>query len=120
MLVVDDDEAVGRAVVRTLRSRVDAELMPGVEAARQRLRERHFDLVLSDLQMPDGGGRRLYEELLASSPEIAARVVFFSGGSPAPADAAFIARERIPLLTQPLRVDELFALAEKVAERIRP
>lgn len=120
VLVVDDDEAVGRAVVRTLRSRVDAELMPGVEAARQRLRERHFDLVLSDLQMPDGGGRRLYEELLASSPEIAARVVFFSGGSPAPADAAFIARERIPLLTKPLRVDELFALAEKVAERIRP
>lgn len=116
VLVVDDDPAVGRAVVRTLLSRVDVELRSGVDAARERLRERHFDIVLSDLQMPDGGGRRLYEELLESSPETAARVVFFSGGSPLPADAAFIARARIPLLNKPLRIDELFAVAAKVNE----
>ena len=119
LLVVDDDVAVGRAVARTLRARVKVEVASGVEDAREKLRQRPFDLVLSDLQMPAGGGRRLYELLLAEEPEIARRVVFISGGSPSPADAAFIARARIPLLTKPLVVEELFAVAEKVVEGVR-
>lgn len=116
LLVVDDDLAVGRAVARRLRSRVNVDVASGVDDARETLRKRQFDLVLSDLQMPDGGGRRLYEILLAEAPETARRVVFISGGSPSPADAAFIALARIPLLTKPLVVEELFAVAEKVVE----
>jgi hypothetical protein len=45
--------------------------------------------------------------------------VFFSGGSPSLADAAFIAQARIPLLTKPLVLEELFVLAERIARSVR-
>lgn len=117
LLVVDDDLAVGRAVARILRSKVIVELASGVDEALEKLRSCPFDLVLSDLQMPAGGGRRLYETLLTEAPELAGRVVFISGGSPSPADAAMIAHARIQLLAKPLVVEELLAVADKVVGR---
>ena len=113
VIVVDDDVAVGRAVARSLKPSVDVELATGVVDALEKLLVREFDLILSDLQMPDGGGRRLYEELAARSPNLAGSVVFFSGGSPSVTDAAFIAQRQIPLLSKPLVLDELFAVAER-------
>jgi signal transduction histidine kinase/CheY-like chemotaxis protein len=115
VLLVDDDVVVARAVARALRSRADVETASGVVEAHEMLLARDFDVILSDLQMPAGGGRRLYEELLARSADTARRVVFFSGGSPSAVDAAFIAQERIPLLAKPLVVDELFVLVERIA-----
>ncbi len=114
VIVVDDDVAVGRAVARSLKSSVDVELATGVDEALEKLLVREFDLILSDLQMPDGGGRRLYEELAARSPNIAGSLVFFSGGSPSVTDVAFIAQRRIPLLSKPLVLDELFAAAKRI------
>jgi two-component system NtrC family sensor kinase len=114
VLVVDDDVAVARAVRRLLGSRMNVDVAATVGLALSKLFEQPYDVILSDLQMPGGGGRRLYEELLAVSPETARRVIFFSGGSPSTADAELIAQHGIPFLPKPLVVDDLLAMACRV------
>jgi signal transduction histidine kinase/ActR/RegA family two-component response regulator len=115
VLVVDDDVAVARAVRRLLGSRMNVDVAGTVGLALSKVVEKPYDLILSDLQMPGGGGRRLYEELLAVSPGTARRVIFFSGGSPSAADAELIAQHGIPFLPKPLVVDDLLAMACRVA-----
>jgi two-component system NtrC family sensor kinase len=115
VLVVDDDVAVARAVRRLLGSKMSVEVAETVGLALSKLFEQPYDLILSDLQMPGGGGRRLYEELLAVSPETARRVIFFSGGSPSAADADLIVQHKIPFLPKPLVVNDLLAMACRVA-----
>jgi signal transduction histidine kinase/ActR/RegA family two-component response regulator len=115
VLVVDDDVAVARAVRRLLGSKMSVEVAETVGLALSKLFEQPYDLILSDLQMPGGGGRRLYEELLAVSPETARRVIFFSGGSPSAADAELIVQHKIPFLPKPLVVNDLLAMACRVA-----
>ncbi len=117
VLVVDDDVAVARAVRRLLGATMKVEIAGTVGTALSTLFEEPYDVILSDLQMPGGGGRRLFEELLAVSPETARRVVFFSGGSPSAADAELIAKHGISFLTKPLVVEDFFAAARRVVEQ---
>ena len=114
VLVVDDDVAVARAVRRLLGSKMNVEVADSVGLALSKLFEQPYDLILSDLQMPGGGGRRFYQELLAVSPDKARRVIFFSGGSPSAADAELIVRHGIPFLAKPLVVDDLLAMACRI------
>jgi two-component system NtrC family sensor kinase len=114
VLVVDDDVGVARAVRRLLGSNLTVEVATSVSEALAKLLEQSYDVILSDLQMPGGGGRWLYEELLVVSPATAQRVIFFSGGSPSAADAELIASRGIPFLPKPLVIDDFIAVARRV------
>ncbi len=48
------------------------------QAAKQLLRKRHFDLVITDVLMPDGDGLELILELKQSQPGV--RILAISGG----------------------------------------
>ncbi|MDB5213565.1 MAG: Two-component sensor histidine kinase [Myxococcaceae bacterium] len=114
VLVVDDDVAVARAVRRLLGSTMTVEVATTVGDALAKLLEQPYDVILSDLQMPGGGGRWLYEELLTAAPGRAQRVIFFSGGSPSAPDAELIASHGIPFLPKPLVIDDFIAAARRV------
>lgn len=72
LLLVDDDHKILRTMHRLLYSTWEVEIASGVNEARAMLAERHYDVVLSDWDMPDGGGWAILE---ASS----APVVIHSG-----------------------------------------
>ena len=114
LLLVDDDVAVGRAVARTLAASFDVHVVGGVAEALERLAVRSFDMILSDVQMPGGGGRRLCEEL-ASSTEVVRRLVLFSGGDPSDEDRTFFAERGVPLLGKPLVLDALFEVINRTS-----
>src|SRR6185503_5438360 len=64
ILIVDDDPLVGRWLTEVLTTEGHlAEAVESGRAALERLRESPFDLVLSDLRMPDLDGVGLYQEL---------------------------------------------------------
>ena len=49
-----------------------------------------FDVIFSDLMMPEMSGMDFYQELTRSFPEVVSQVVFISGGAFTPSAHAFI------------------------------
>lgn len=71
VLLVEDDEAVRRAVERMLsRLEYDVVSAPGMGRALALVQSQHFDIVLSDVIMPDGDGVELISRLKEGRPEL--------------------------------------------------
>ncbi|MBN2369542.1 MAG: sigma-54-dependent Fis family transcriptional regulator [Vicinamibacteria bacterium] len=71
VLVVDDETYVRNSLGEMLASRgFDVDLADGVESALRRCERRSFDVVLTDLKMPEGGGLELVRRVRASYPEV--------------------------------------------------
>lgn len=64
ILAIEDDWTVRTVLEHTLTSAgYDVDLVPGVSDARQRLTEGRYDLVLLDLNLPDGNGLDLLRDI---------------------------------------------------------
>jgi len=66
-----------------------------------------FDALLSDLMMPEMTGMELYERLLRSVPDQAARMSFMTGGAFSPQAAEFLAKDSIRSIEKPFKGDGL-------------
>ncbi|HEX7669520.1 MAG TPA: response regulator [Polyangiaceae bacterium] len=53
---------------------------------------KRFDIIFSDLMMPEMSGMDFYDELARRFPDVAERVVFVSGGAFTPRAHAFLER----------------------------
>jgi two-component system NtrC family sensor kinase len=103
VLVVDDEEMIGTSIRRTLSSDHDVVAVTRAADALALLSAGEtFDVVISDLMMPEMTGMDLHEAISRRWPEIAGRMVFLTGG-------AFTARARDFLeRAQNRRVDKPF------------
>ncbi len=81
VLVIDDEPLVGRSLKRMLGQEHDVSIATSGEGALAVLRRESFDLVLCDLMIPDLPGYAIHEQLRASDPALARRLVFVTGGA---------------------------------------
>ena len=93
VLVVDDEASIGASLGRLLRDH-DVTITTRAREALQLALTRDFDVIISDLMMPDMSGMELYEALRRERPEAAERVVFITGGAFTNAAQSFL--ERVP------------------------
>jgi CheY-like chemotaxis protein len=111
ILIVDDDPLVCQWLTDVLTSEGhQAEAVEGGRAALERLRETPFDLVLTDLRMPDLDGIGLYQELERTQPRLAQRVIFVSGNSGEPRYQRFLVGREDRKLAKPFDVGQLTRL----------
>lgn len=90
ILIIDDDSRVLGVLCRMLASTHEVVTSQGARAALELLREdAAVDVILCDLIMPDTNGMEFYREVARQSPELAARVIFLSGGANAELTAEF-------------------------------
>lgn len=80
VLVIDDDVLVRNCIDRCLRKVAELALASDVSEARGLLLERRFDVIVSDLSLPDGDGFALLVEASRSQPS--AKLFVFSGYEP--------------------------------------
>jgi signal transduction histidine kinase len=114
ILVIDDEELVLRVMGRILK---DHELVcvPNVREALKALNEGPaFDIIFSDLMMPDVTGMDLYDELLRTRADDARRLVFLSGGALTPMVADFLASVPNTHLEKPFQVDGLRTIVQQL------
>ena len=77
-LIAEDDEIVGRVMVRALSEHGDTELVTTMKDARAALQGHSFSAVVVDVGLPDGCGLDLIAAARAHDPGVSALVV--SGG----------------------------------------
>ncbi len=115
VLIVDDEPSVGNVLRRVL----SGHEVTVVTAARDALAllesGQEFDVILSDLMMPQMSGMDFHDELTHRFPQLAARVVFISGGAFTPAASAFLERVRNPRIAKPFDPRRVRTLVQSFA-----
>jgi two-component system, NtrC family, response regulator PilR len=80
VLIVDDEPDLCELLSITLgRMHIDSQSAVSLNAARQALRERHFDLCLTDMQLTDGSGLELVEWMQNQAPSVPVAVITAHG-----------------------------------------
>ena len=114
VLLVDDDTASRRKLADALAADgYDVALAENGLTALDRIRETRFDLILSDLRMPELDGVTLYQELERQWPSVAQRVIFLTGNGEDPAYQPFLARLEGRRLAKPLDLEALSQLIRR-------
>jgi PAS domain S-box-containing protein len=110
-LIVDDEPALRKMLQRLLvRRGFDADVAEDGRAAVSLLEQNRYDVVFSDVQMPNMGGTSLLEWIRARQPPPASAFVFVMGGLVTPELQSAIASGRIPVLPKPFTAASLDAL----------
>jgi len=111
ILVIDDEEMVGRAVARSLKKEHDATVVQRASDAIALFeRGETFDVVFCDVVMPDISGPELYATVSRRWPQLAARMVFMTGGAFTPETIDFVEHSSAAILAKPCSATDLSAL----------
>jgi signal transduction histidine kinase len=117
VMVVDDEAALGRVLSRILDDDHDVETATtGKDVLSRITAGQRFDVILSDLMMPEMTGMDLYRELQGVAPEQARRMVFLTGGAFTAAARTFLDEVPNPVVEKPLRHKELLAVIARTLE----
>ena len=117
ILVVEDDANLRELIANILLLEdhdVDT-ARDGVEAL-YRIEQRAYDLIISDLQMPNLDGRGLHDALRTRYGQSLPRVIFVTGHAEADEYVPFLAATGDPVLTKPFSVEDLRTLVQWVLE----
>jgi CheY-like chemotaxis protein len=114
ILIVDDEPSVIRGLTRLLRrDGHTVDTAPNGRMALTRLQERAYDLILSDLRMPELDGSGLYRAL-EQCPELQQRFVFLTGDTVSRETLAFFEQTGVRWLTKPFRAADVRRLIQQV------
>jgi PAS domain S-box-containing protein len=116
ILVIDDEPLVLRMLKKALRQHDVVATTQGAEAL-EHCREQDFDLILSDLMMAGIDGVDLYGRLMEFRPDLAARVVFMTGGAFTPRTRDFLSAIPNRCIEKPFEAQEVLGLLERMARR---
>jgi signal transduction histidine kinase/CheY-like chemotaxis protein len=101
VLVVDDEPVIGVTLSRILKEH-EVTVVTNVHDALELIASgRRFDVILSDLMMPEKSGIDLYHALQRISPEHTNKVVFLTGGAFTPDSVAFLHDSRNKCVEKP-------------------
>ena len=116
ILVVDDEQMVLTMIKRILREH-DVCCVNSAREALTFIESGHvFDLIFSDLMMPNMTGMELYEHLLETKPDVARRMVFLSGGAVTDRGHAFLGSIPNRQVAKPFHVAQLREVVQQMLE----
>jgi two-component system NtrC family sensor kinase len=78
------------------------------------LRERSFDVILSDFRMPGMNGQQFYEAVCQIQPEMARRIVFLTGDVVNPDTVAFLRRIGNRHLSKPFQLTNVEVVLDQM------
>lgn len=114
-LLVDDEADVAEVLAEILEGQgFRVTTAASGREAKARLRAEAFDIVLSDLRMPDLDGPGLYDWIRRERPELAERTGFITGDTLGPAVARFLADAGRPYLEKPFTPGAVGAFAARL------
>ena len=122
VLVVDDEPSICKALqIALTRAGIEARIAESGDAALDKLRTEHFDVMIVDLRMPDLRGDVLFELASAIQPQLRHCTLFTTGDISDRAER-LIAACHAPMLRKPFdladAIDAVRAMAPQSREEI--
>jgi C4-dicarboxylate-specific signal transduction histidine kinase len=108
ILIVDDEPDIAATCSDILA--IDGhrcELAENGRAALERVAAHDYDLILSDMRMPQLDGPGFYRELCRVKPALAGRIMFLTGDTLSPAIQRFLEEAKRPFIEKPLDPKQL-------------
>jgi PAS domain S-box-containing protein len=107
-LVVDDEPDLAEALAELLELEgLSVDTACSGRQAQLLIADHNYDVVLSDLRMPDLGGSSLYAWVQRERPHLADRMAFVTGDTLGPAAARFVAGAGRPVLEKPFGTESV-------------
>ena len=108
LLIVDDEPGIVdvlKEVLGTSGYRVET-ASNGAEAL-ARIASQPYDLIISDLCMPEMGGEKLYRVIGERFPHLQERIIFVTGDTVSPTSRQFLDETGAPWLSKPFNIREI-------------
>ncbi len=116
VLVVDDEEVIASLIAEYLES---AGYRPVVctngTSALEQLKEDSFDLVISDVRMPDVDGMTIFREVKQQRPQLASRFILATGDVTNKDIRQFAENHKLPVIQKPFTKKEVLEAVFGVA-----
>jgi DNA-binding response OmpR family regulator len=107
-LVIDDERDIAETIAEMLtREGFAVEVATSGEKALAELRRRSYDLVLSDVRMPDLDGPALLCRLQSEWPILAERLIFVTGDTLGLGAGSALDKLGRPVIEKPITPDEI-------------
>ena len=115
--MVDDEPLVAALLADFLRLEgYEVETAKNGRDALAKIEARSYDLVLSDLRMPELDGVGLYRALEQQHPGLLPRLAFVSGTTEPPEYAGFLQRTGATVLSKPFALTDVHQLVQRMLQ----
>jgi PAS domain S-box-containing protein len=116
ILVVDDEAEIRETLAAILTGARHRVVTAGSgREALERMAAQHYDVILTDIRMPDIDGRALYQEIAQRWPTRAACVVFVTGDTLATTLREFVSESGRPVIEKPFLPSEVRRIVAELA-----
>ncbi|RMA97260.1 sigma-54-dependent transcriptional regulator [Hydrogenothermus marinus] len=118
ILVVDDEENIRNLVQDILEDEgYFVETAISIKDAKQKLKEKEFDIIFLDVWLPDGDGIELISDIKQSNKN--AKIVMISGHANIPIAVKALKLGAYDFLEKPISTEAILAILEKAEEEIK-
>jgi len=117
VLVVDDEPGIAGILAEVLQ--LDGHVVETVgngEAALGKLALGGYELILSDIRMPELDGPSLYRELERRDPRLLRRMIFLTGDTLSPGTREFLENTGAPCLSKPFALSDVREIVQRVLQ----
>jgi len=115
ILVIDDKET-GHDLLENMIAALEhhMDVADDAAAAQQKLLAGNYDIIISNMTMPELSGRRLCNYLGQVKPEMVSRLILIANGVVSEEIKLFLEQNRIPCINKPFGIDDIQKAIQKV------
>jgi CheY-like chemotaxis protein len=106
ILIIDDDLLIVQFLRSLLYHEGEIETAMNGRDGLQKIKEKYFDVIISDINMPVMDGLEFYNQAFAYDPSIKERIMFL-GGLPKPEQVEFFHKNNLRYLRKPAPIKEI-------------
>ena len=113
LLIVDDEPGIVDVLKEALSSRgYQTETACNGAEALTRLASQDYDLIISDLCMPEMSGEKLFAAISERYPHLQEHIIFVTGDTVSPGSRSFLEGSGAPWLSKPFNIGEIERLVD--------
>lgn len=115
ILIVEDNLSVARMLETLAMDQVEVIIARDGQEGISYIMQRHFDLIISEIDLPEMDGVEMYKQALAKDPNLSSRFIFFTG-TENQEHLSFVRSSKILMLPKPSPVRSISELMNDVLD----